>query len=272
METPVQTLQEASGDAAPAPARFTDPVAEVTKLLNPEPAPDQQQPPEMADQQESPPAETWDLKALAEKLGTTPDKLYDLKVAMQDGTEVTVSALKDAYRPASEIEKARAKFLEDDTAAKREIAEAKAELAALLQLLDRQHLTPELVQESGRQVERAKAREAELLLQRVPEWKDPVARAADWHDIRARAREFGYTDTEIALAEQGYADHRMVAMLRALARQPKAEPAKPAAKVAVKPQAGGPPSDAQRFGQLKQAVRARRASPEAAVAALLKGA
>jgi len=268
-DTPLQTLQEATGDG-PAPARINDPVGDIAKLLQPESAPAEQAPPETAAPAE-PPSESWDFTSLAEKLGTDPEKLYHgVKVAMPDGTQVSVGDLKDAFRPAAELEKARSKLVEDDTARSREVAQARQELAALVSLLDQRQLTPEMIQEAGRQSERQRQTEAERLLQRIPEWKDPIAKAADWADIRKAAREHGYSDAEIALAEQGFADHRMVSILRALARTPKQAAPKPAAKVGAKPTAGTP-SPAQRHGQLKAAVKQGRMSPEAAVAALLKG-
>lgn len=270
-EIPLQSLQEASGDAEAPIGRINDPVGEIDKLLNPDPPP-VEPPPETGDQAE-PPSESWDLKSLAEKLGTDPEKLYNgVKVAMTDGSELTLSALKDSYRPAAELEKARAQLTEEMSGSKREVAQAHQELAALVSLLDRQHVTPGLIQEAQRLAEQQRQAEADKLLTRIPEWKDPVSRAADWSDIRKVAREYGYSDAEIALAGQGYADHRMVALLRALARQPQAPaPAKPAAKVAAKPTPGGKPTAAQQFGQLKAAVTTRRMSPEAAVAQLLKG-
>lgn len=268
-DIPLQTLQEATGDG-PAPGRVNDPVADVAKLLQPESAPAEQAPPETAAPAE-PPSESWDFTSLAEKLGTDPEKLYHgVKVAMPDGTQVSVGDLKDAFRPAAELEKARSKLVEDDTASRREVAQAKQELAALVNLIDQRGLTPEIIQEAGRQSEQARQAEAQKLLQRIPEWKDPVAKAADWADIRQAARGHGYSDAEIALAEQGYADHRMVSILRALARTPKVQTPKPAAKVAAKPTAGTP-SAAQRHGQLKAAVKQGRLSPEAAVAQLLRG-
>lgn len=268
-DIPLQTLQEASGDAAPAPGRINDPVAEVAKLLNPEPAPVEPTP--ETGVQAEPPSEGWDFASLAEKLGTDPEKLYTgVTVAMPDGSKVSVSELKDAFRPAAELTKAREVLVEEMTGTRQEVAQAKQELAALVNLLDVSQLSPEMIREAGKQAEQARQAEAAKVLQRIPEWKDPISKAADWADIRRVAREHGYSDAELKLAEQGYADHRMVSVMRALARGPAPAQAKPAAKVAAKPTAGQP-SPAQRHGQLKAAVKTGRMSPEAAVAALLKG-
>ena len=271
-EAQITTLAAASGDAEPAATRFTDPVAEVEKLLNPEPAPVEPSP--ETDIQAEPPGESWDLKSVAEKLQTDPAKLYEgLKVAMDDGSELSVSALKDAYKPIAELDKARTKLVDEVTSSKRDIVAAEQELMAVLTHPDvARLLTPELLQDVQRRAAGKRQAEAERLLERIPEWKDPVSRAADWADIRTVGREHGFTDAELKLAEEGFADHRVLSLLRAAAKGAKpAAPAKPAAKVAVKPAKGGNPSEAQRFGQLKAARTTGRMSPEAAVEALLKG-
>lgn len=269
-DIPLQTLQESTGDGDAPVGRVQDPVAEVAKLLQPEPAPAEQSPPG-TEEQAGPGEEGWDFTALAGKLEIPPEKLFtDVKVALPDGSKVSIEQLKDAWRPAAELEKARSKLIEDDTGSRREVAQAKAELAALVNLLDTRQLTPELIQEAGRQSEQARQAEAARLLERIPEWKDPVSKAADWADIRKVAREHGYSDAEVALAEQGFADHRMVSILRALARGPKPATPKPPPKVAARPSTGTQ-SPAQRHGQLKAAVKQGRLSPEAAVAELLKG-
>jgi hypothetical protein len=268
-ETPIQSLAEGSGDATGQVVRSHDPIADVAKLLSQQPAAAEPSP-ETGDQAE-PPDESLDIKTLAERLKVDPAKLYaDLKVAFDDGTELSVSALKDAYRPAAELEKARGKLWEEVTTSKRAVAEAQQELQNLLRHIDPQVLTPDVLAENRRQLESARSQETARLIERVPEWKDPIARAADWADIRRVGQEYGYTPAELQLAEEGYADHRLVATLRALARGPKAKApdAKPAPKVAVKP-AGKARTPAQQFGQVKAAVKSGRISPFAAVAQLI---
>jgi hypothetical protein len=268
-EIPTQTLQEASGDAVGQVVRSKDPIADVSKLLSPAPAPVESSP--ETGSQQAPPDESWELKSVAERLGTDPEKLYTgLKVALDDGTELSVSALKDAYRPAAELEKARGELLEEMTASKREVTQNRQELGALVAYLAQNgQLTESAVREVQKMVDAERTAEADKLLKRIPEWKDPIARAADWSDIRKVAKEQGYTDAEIKLAEAGLADHRTIATWRALAKGPKpAAPAKPAAKVAAKPAAGSR-TPAQQFGSLKAAVKTGRTSPFSAVAQLI---
>jgi hypothetical protein len=260
------TLQQATREGEPAPERFTDDIGAVSDLLTGASAPAEQAP-ETEPSAEAPPDESLDLKTVAERLKVDPAKLYaDLKVAFDDGTELSVSELKDAYRPVAEVEKARGKLWEEVTTSKRAVAEAQQELQNLLRHIDPQLLTPEVLAENRRQLEAARSQEVARLVERVPEWKDPIARAADWADIRKVGQEYGYTPAELQLAEEGYADHRLVAALRALARGPKAAPApKPAPKVAVKPTA------AQLHGRTKAAVTTGRTSPYTAVENILKG-
>src|SRR5574343_278199 len=91
--------------------RDTRPILDqAAQILAEASAPPKDQPEEIPESAE-PPNENWDLKSVAERLGTDPAKLYEnLKVSIADGEELTVSALKDAYRPAAELEKARGKI------------------------------------------------------------------------------------------------------------------------------------------------------------------
>ena len=270
-EIPTQTLAESSGDAVGQVTRGKDPVAEVAKLLSvpaaaPEPTPETGTP---AD----PPSESWDLKSLAEKLGTDPAKLYEgLKVSLADGSEMTVSALKDAYKPAAELEKARTELLGELSASKREVLHNRQELGILVRELQANGtLTEPVAREVARMAEQERATEAERLLQRLPEWKDPITRAADWAGMRKTGAAYGFSEAEIRAAEAGYVDHRLIALLRDSSRTPKAEKAtKVEPKVAVKP-AGSGRTQAQQFGQLKAAVKTGRTSPFSAVEQLLKG-
>ena len=268
-EIPTQSLAESSGDVTGQVVRSQDPIADVAKLLSQAPAPAEPTP--ETEPQAEPTSESWDLKSVAERLKTDPAKLYEgLKVALDDGTELTVSALKDAHRPIAELEKARGALLEEHTSSKREVLEATQELEMVLRAVPQQYLSQEAVAEARRQAGQQREREAEKLLARIPEWKDPISKAADWVDIRRVALESGYTEAEIALAKEGYSDHRMVALMRRLARGPAAEAVKPAPKVGVKP-AGKGQSPAQMHGNLKAAVKRGQISPFSAVERLIGG-
>lgn len=266
-EIPVQSLAEGTGDSVGQVTRSLDPVADVAKLLSQEPAPAESTP--GTEIQAEPPGGSWDIQSLAEKLGTDTTKLYDdLKVKFEDGTELSLTELKDAHRPAAEVEKARSALLEENASSKRQVLEATQELRQLLQGIPEQYLTEQTIGQARQQVQRQREQEAAKLLERVPEWKDPIAKAADWVDIRRVAKAEGFSDVEVRLLEEGYADHRLVSALRKLARGPAAVAVKPAPKVAAKP-AGKSQTPGQQFGQLKAAVTTGRMSPFSAVESLI---
>jgi hypothetical protein len=235
--------------------------------MQPKPAP------EAAPSVEASPAEKWDLKSVAEKLRTDPAKLYEqLTVAVGDGEEITVSAMKDLYRPAKELETARAAFTEEMSSSKAELLQATREFQNLLSLMDQRSLTPAAMQEAARLSEQQRAQEAEKLLKVLPGWKDPITKAAEWSELKPTARKYGFTDAEIKLAELGYADHRMLALVRALSKAERAaEAPKPAPKVAAEPKSAKAQTEAQRFGRVKAAVTSGRLSRVAAVEQILKG-
>lgn len=234
------------------------------------------EPQETEDSPADAPIEKWDIKSLAEKLGTEPAKLYEqLKVSLADGEEVTVSELKDRFRPAQELEKARKAFGEDQARAVTELEEAKREFTALLSSLDPRHLTPENLRMAQEQSEAWKSRQTQGLLKALPEWKDPVSRTADWADIGPVAREYGFSETDVALAKAGQADYRFIHAMRDLARLKAKERAgtlKPAPKVAAAPKPARPQTEAQKLGAIRAQVTKGNLSKVAAVEAVLKGA
>ena len=235
-------------------------------------APPAETPPETGAQADPEPSESWELKAVAEKLGTEPETLYEqLKVALADGQEITVSALKDAYKPVAELEKARAGLLEEMTGSKREVLQTQQEFSALLQMLGPERLTPEVLRAVNQMADQQREQQLAGMLSRIPEWKDPITKAADWVDIRRVGKEYGFSDAEMRLAEQGFADHRLIAMARALGKQPKVETPKPAPKVAVQPKAGKVQSKAQQLGNLKAAVTKGQITQADAVRRILGG-
>lgn len=265
---PVQPLSEGATET-PAPHRsLEDQAADILRQAAspPEtpaemPSPEAQNVPEMA----------WDIGSVAERLGTEPATLYEkLSVTMPDGSVMTVGAMKDAWQSASELEKARETLVSDISTERQSLAEARQELGIVLQRLGNQ-IPQEALAEIARVAESERRRESDKLLQAIPQWKDEIKRAADWADIRKVARELGYTDAELRLAEQGYADHRMIKTLLRAAHIPKAEVPKAQPKVAVAPKRGKPPDGKPDTKSLRGQVRSGRMSESQAVAALLKG-
>lgn len=65
-------------------------------------------------------------------------------------------------------------------------------------------------------------REANALLERVPEWKDPKVYMPEWQDMKAvGAKVLGFTEQEM----EGFTDHRLILGLRKIAQAEKAQKA-----------------------------------------------
>lgn len=67
-----------------------------------------------------------------------------------------------------------------------------------------------------------RTREANALLERVPEWKDPKVYMPEWQDMKAvGAKVLGFTEQEM----EGFTDHRLILGLRKIAQFEKAQKA-----------------------------------------------
>lgn len=261
-------LAAATVETPPEYTSIEDKAADILRQAS-SPAQDS---PETGTSEETPAETRYDLKTVAERLQVDPATLYEnLRIrAADDGEELSLGQLKDSYRSASELEKARGVLLEETTTSRKEVAQAQQELAILVQHLNRD-LKPELLQEVSRLAENQRTSQSEALLKALPEWKDPIRKAADWADIVKVAQQAGYTEADMRLAQAGYADHRMI-RLALLAAKPQKAPAEPRPKkVAVEPKRANPQTAAQQFGQLKAQVKQGRIRPEEAGARLLQG-
>lgn len=226
--------------------------------------------PETGNPADTPPAEKWDLKTVAEKLSVDPAKFYELKVKAGDGHELSIGELKDAWKSKAdldgfkaEVDKQKAEWMADQIRTQRELQE-------VLSAIDPQSVKPELIQAWQRQQAEAASREREMTLRRIPEWSDARVEAKDKAAMVEAFKAFGYSPAELA----DLRDHRAFLMGRELVRlqaEVAALKTKPAPKVAVAPKAGKPQTDAQQFGRVKAAVSSGRMTPQAAVERLLRG-
>lgn len=219
---------------------------------------------------EQEPTEAWDIKTAAERLGVDPAKLYELKVSLGEGQEVTLSELKDQWKSKAAIEAEQADRLKERANWEADRIKAEREFSQLLQGFDPQVPADRREAAVKQYQDYVKSREREALLRSQPEWVDPKVENADRAEIWETLRDAGFTEDEW----QSTVDHRALRLLRRLVKaeaQVKALTVKPAPKVAAKPTTAKVQTDAQRFGQMKTAVKTGRMRPEDAVASLLKG-
>lgn len=266
-------MPEASVDTVPAAPEpdageirnDQDAIKAVEALLaaprsaEPETVPDDPEPAEMP----------GDLTALAERLQATPEKLYGVKVPMADGESRTLGELKDGYRTAQALTKERGEFQTERTTFDQERRQALDELERVIRHLPAEALNPDALHALRAAHNERLQRELAQLLEREPEWKDPVKYASERPGIEEYAAGFGFTAEDLAQIS----DHRVLRVLRDAARMrtaAKAERVKPPVKVAQAPKPGKTASPAQEWGRVKAAVTSRRLAPEAAVAQLLK--
>jgi len=260
-ETEAQADQETDGLSA---------LQKVEALLKP-PAPEAEQ---AAEPGEKPPAaEKLTVQALAEKLKADPAAIYALEVPLADGETVTLGQLKDAYRSAEAQTKERQALTDDRARYDVDRRQSQEELAVLLRLLPQNAITPQLLSQAQQTLTENKAREGELLLKAIPEWKDPVRVAADRAEIETYVAGFGFTKHDLA----GVTDHRLLRLVRTAAlreaelRGLKADKPKPVPKVAMAARGVKTSTPAQEHGRLKAAVTTRRMQPVDAVSQLLRG-
>lgn len=214
------------------------------------------------------PAEKWDIKTVAEKLGTDPAQLYNALTVSLGDEELTVGQLKDRLKPQKDFEVSQQQLVRERGELEADRLAARREIAAL-QSGDRE------AYERGRS--EYLSREREALLRAIPEWADAAVVTADRKRIGDLVREFGFPETVLDQVE----DHRLFRLLRAYERDraelttlraEKAKASQPKPKVAVQPRSGAPPTEAQRFGRIKAAVTKGQMTKGAAIDAILRDA
>lgn len=85
-----------------------------------------------------------------------------------------------------------------------------SKLAALKEKAEREAMEEQMIS-----FQRHIEREAEVLAEKIPEWKDPAKKKAEGAEIKAYALGLGFTEEQL---KAGITDHRMVLLLRDAAR------------------------------------------------------
>lgn len=259
--------------AAPEYRSRQDQVAAILEGAHSPPPDGSTQAPETAAETEPQAEMPGDLAALADRLGTTPDALYGLKLPMPDGAEpVTLGELKDAWRDAATLESARAEVTKQRGEWHADQLRAQRELDTLIAAIPPDAVRPELRQAVERVNRERISRETEALLRAVPEWSDAQAVKADLSAITAHLQGYGITAADL----EQVTDHRLLRYFRDQARLAAKLATKPApapARAAAPSPRKAPTTDTPnlRAGRLRQAVTTGQMRPADAVAAILKG-
>ena len=231
---PVETQPEELTDLAKAMLGAAEPEkAEVPPPTPPETeTPEAEQVETATDEPEAPETEAApkSIKELAEKLGISAKELYGVQVAMPDGSEMTLGALKDGHQTGEALSTSQAELdtrrVEFDTRMSHQAHES----AAVAVLIGMDRLTEAEMQKVQGVLQQRRDREAKAMLDSTPEWSDSVQRLADAKLMIADVAGFGLTEADLGLID----DHRLIRYIRHHAL--KNDRAKPAAKVPPKGQ------------------------------------
>ncbi len=221
--------------------------------------------------------ESVTVAALAEKLDIEPAVLYDeLQIplsAKDGGGTITLGEFKDRIGDLKELDAARAAHDEDKASHEKGRMRDHSLLNEMLAMMG-DDARP-LYQAASARVESWENEQRDLLLEAIPEWREPDALAKDRQSIVALGDEYGFSEMEISSTQ----DARTVRMLRDYAKlREQHEAAKKAGKRnAVKPGRPGRPAKTSKGSRLAKALQKAQASPEIAdkaqgVAAILQNA
>ncbi len=153
-----------------------------------------------------------EINAIAKHLGVDVAELYEkLLIPMPDGAEpLTISALKDQASVRVEHSLEVEEFHTERDAHRVEMNEARAEIEQIIRLIPAEYRTQEMLQAAQAELGRTKRREQIALLERIPEWKDDVRRAADLELIGPHIEAFGFPREML----DSVVDHRLFAYVR----------------------------------------------------------
>lgn len=168
---------------------------------------------QVADQPESDTgAVELSIKGVAEKLGTTPEKLYEMEITAGDGETVTLGALKDAWQGRQAAERETA----EQTAANRERETVLSRDQQLLGMAMQElgtRLTPQLEHRVRARADEMQAQQRQLMMQVLPELADSAKLDSFRESVVTGLSEYGFQAHEL-----NFSDHRMVWVLRDMMR------------------------------------------------------
>ncbi len=148
------------------------------------------------------------LADLAEQLGVKPDDIYKLKIPMRDdGTMVTLGALKDQAGKALDLDEQSAEIEERRTAFENDMLRSRQQLNDIVSLLP--EVPPALVEQARAAQIEVTDRERNALLEIMPAWRDDAVYQSARDDILAAVADYGFQRFDL----DSVVDHRLTKLL-----------------------------------------------------------
>jgi len=198
------------------------------------------------------------LEALAEQLGVKPDEIYKLQIPMRDdGTMVTLGALKDQAGKALDLDDQSAEIETRRTAFENDMLRSRQQLNDIVSLLP--EVPPALVERARANQIEATDRERNALLEVMPAWKDDQVYQSAQADILEAVADYGFQRFDL----DAVVDHRLIKLLHDFTGMKKRIAA---ANAKAKELRDATPRRGKRVSEKAQKLRGRAAAAEKAKA------
>jgi hypothetical protein len=207
-----------------------------------------------------------DLPSAAEKLGLTPDQLYELEVPMPDdeGT-MKLGELKDAALAYKRERLEREAFETEKADQRANLERAREEIGQIVAMLPEAARTPEMLESARNQLAAVKQEQVAETLRRIPEWKDRTQFQADQEIMASHVEQHGFSQSEFA----NVFDARLIAYIRHNAKREARLNEMLSQMKAKRERQGGHSGSTKRPNAQKAATPKRGYSKDAALAAQL---
>ena len=158
--------------------------------------------------EEAPPSKFNDL---AGRLGMDLDALYKLEISQaEDGSPVTIEALKDHYAKQGDLSLREIEFEERRTQQESSLLQAQEELRELMASLPERAIQPEVLQKIRDKAAATRALENQRTLEVISEWNDEAVRAKDIQGMVEHLQQYGYPVNHL----EHVSDHRQMRYIR----------------------------------------------------------
>lgn len=198
------------------PARGSDALREISRLLRGEPAtPPPGEPGDQGAQPGQPGAGKREFKSLddvAKVLGVDVATLYDLEVPLRTDQKERkkLGELKDYFAGQDQHSVERLAWAEQRATEQAELNRSRMELAELLRAVPQDKLNKEVVDAVRKKQDQVVKDERRKTLEKIPEWQDDDTRAREIGGMVEHLADYGLPAETL----QGIVDHRMLAYVR----------------------------------------------------------